>query len=72
VMRRDDSSLIKNILDYKVKGKRPIGRPRRTYLRHINLLLKDRSTTLDEVISLKTYDNRPAWKSLCQGQESIS
>jgi calcineurin-like phosphoesterase family protein len=72
VMRRDDSSLVKNILDYKVKGKRPTGRPRRTYLRHINLLLKDRSTTLDEVISLKTYDNRPAWKSLCQGQESIS
>ena len=72
VMRRDDESPIKDILNYKVTGKRPTGRPRRTYLRHINILLEARGTSLKEVQNDRTYEDRLAWNRLCQGQENSS
>ena len=49
VMSRDEKTTAKRVLDVKVKGKRPRGRPRTSWLKYINNILKERGTNLKEV-----------------------
>ena len=42
VMRRDEKTTAKKVLDLKVKGKRTRGRPRTSWLNYIDSILKER------------------------------
>ena len=35
VMRKDDEDWVKNCMEYRVEGRRPVGRPRRTWLESV-------------------------------------
>ena len=48
-MRRDEETTAKKVLDLKVKGKRPRGRPRSSWIKYIDNILKERGTTLRDV-----------------------
>ena len=49
VMRRDEKTTAKKVLHLKVKGKMPRGRPRTSWLKYIDNILKERGTNLKEV-----------------------
>ena len=49
VMERDEKTTAKKVLDLKVKGKRPRGRPRTSLLKYIDNILKERGMNLKEV-----------------------
>ena len=45
-MRRDEKTTENKVLDLKVKGIRPRGRPRTSWLKYIDNILKERGTNL--------------------------
>ena len=49
MMRRDEKTTAKKVLHLKVKGKRPRGRPRTSWLKYIHNILKERGMNLKEV-----------------------
>ena len=62
VMRRDEKTTAKNVLDIKVKWKRPRGRHRISWLKYIDNILKVTGTNLKEVEDRGLQLNRIAWR----------
>ena len=62
VMRRDEETTAKKILDLNVKEKMPRGRPRTSWLKYIDNILKERGTSLKEVEGRGLHLNRIAWR----------
>ena len=62
-MRRDEKTTAKKVLDLKVKvkGKRPRGRPRTSWLKYIDNILKKRGTNLKDVEDRGLHLNIIAW-----------
>ena len=63
VMRRDEETTAKKVLNLKVKGKRPRGRPRTSWIKYIDNILKERGTTLKEVETRGIHLDRTAWRT---------
>ena len=63
VMRRDEETTAKKVLDLKVKGKRPRGRLRTSWLNYIDNILKERGTNLKEVEARGLHLERIAWRT---------
>ena len=61
VMRRDDESANK-VLELKVKGKIPRGRPRTSWIKYIDNIIKERGTTLKEVEGRGIHLDITAWR----------
>ena len=62
VMIRDEETTAKKVLDLKVKGKRPRGRPRTSWIKYIDNILKETGTKLKEVEVRGLHLNRIAWR----------
>ena len=62
VMRRDEETTAKKVLYLKVKRKRPRGRPRTSWLKYIDNILKERGTNLKEVETRGLHLDRTAWR----------
>ena len=54
-MRRDEKTTAKKVLDLKVKGKRPRGRPQTSWLKYIDTILKERGTNLMKEVEDKWH-----------------
>ena len=63
VMRRDEETTAKKVLNLKVKGKRHRGRPRTSWIKYIDNILKERGTTLKEVEHRGIHLDRTAWRT---------
>ena len=60
---RDEETTAKKVLDLKVKGKQPRGRPRTSWIKYIDNILKERGTTLKEVETRGIHLDRTAWRT---------
>ena len=59
VMRREEESMLKVVMQLKMKGKRPRGKT--TWLDNIDRAQKGKNTSLKEVLRMKCYENRHDW-----------
>ena len=64
VMRREEESTLRVVMQLKMKGKRPRGRPRLRWLDNIDSHLKENKTSLKEVLKTKCFENRKDWRKL--------
>ena len=63
-LRREPPSIIHEVVNYKVKMKRPRGRPRTTWLKSMDNLLKEKGFCMKDVMSQNLYQDRRAWRTL--------
>ena len=70
-MRRDEKTTTKKVLDLKVKGKRPRGRPRTSWINYTDNILKERETNLKEVEYIGLYLNRLDWRKCLPGLQHL-
>ena len=64
VLRREPPSMLHEVVNYKVKGKRPGRRPRSTWLKSLYNLLKEKGSCMKDVMSQNLYQDRRAWRTL--------
>ena len=64
LMRREPPSMLHEVVNYKVKGTRPPGRPRTTWLKGMYNLLKEKGSSMKDVMSKNLYQDRRAWRTL--------
>ena len=64
VMRREPPSMLHEVVNYKVKGTRPRGRPRTTWLKSMDNQLKEKGSSMKDVMSKNLYQDRSAWRTL--------
>ena len=64
VMRREPPSMLHEVVNYKVKGTRPRGRPRTTWLKSMDNQLKEKGSSMKDVMSQNLYQDRSAWRTL--------
>ena len=64
VMRREPPSMLHEVVNYKVKGTRPRGRPRTTRLKSMDNQLKEKRFSMKDVMSKNLYQDRRAWRIL--------
>ena len=64
VMRREEESTLRVVMKLNMKGKRPGGRPRLRWLDNIDSHLKEKNTSLKEVLETKCFENRKDWRTL--------
>ena len=58
VMRREEESTLRVVMNLKMNGKRQRGRPRLRYLDNIDSHLKGNNTSLKEVLETKCFENQ--------------
>ena len=56
-MRRDEKTTAIKVINLKVKGKRPRGRPQTSWQKYIDNILKERGTHLKEVEDRGLFPN---------------
>ena len=66
VMRRDTADPISLALDLKVEGKRPKGRPMKTWIFEVKSLMKTRRLKKEDTLK------RDSWRSAIQGRPPFS
>ena len=64
VMRREEESTLRVVMKLNMKGKRPGRRPRLRWLDNIDSHLKEKNTSLKEVLETKCFENRKDWRTL--------
>ena len=64
VMRREPPSMLHEVVNYKVKGTRPRGRPRTTWLKSMDNEHKEKGSSRKDVMSKNLYQDRSAWRTL--------
>ena len=62
VMRREDESMLRVVMQLKMKRKRPRGKT--TWLDNIDGNQKGNNTSLKEVLRMKYFENRHDWRTL--------
>ena len=65
--RHDDEVvdfMLHEVVNYKVKGTRPRGRPRTTWLKSMDNQLKEKGSSMKYVMSKNLYQDRSAWRTL--------
>ena len=62
VMGRAEESMLKVVMQLKMKGKRPRGKT--TWLDNIDRHQKGNNTSLKEVLRTKCFENRHDWRTL--------
>ena len=62
VTRRGEESMLTAVMDLKMKGKRPRGRPRLRWLDNIDSHLKGKNTSLKEVLETTFFENQKDWR----------
>ena len=55
VMRREPPSMLHEVVNYKVKGTRPRGRPRTTWLKSMDNQLKEKGSSMKDVMFQNLY-----------------
>ena len=63
-MRREPPSMVHEVVNYKVKGTRPRGRPRTTWLNSMDNQLKEKGPSMKVVMSKNLYQYKSAWRTL--------
>ena len=58
VMGREEESMLRVVMELRVKGKRPRGTPRLRWLDNIDSHVKGKSTSLKEVLGTNCLENR--------------
>ena len=66
VMRMGEEREPKRWLDWRPRGRRPRGRPRKRWLENIDEGLKNRGSSLQDVMQYRRYDDRNGWRRLTQ------
>ena len=64
VLRREPPSMLREVVNYKVKGTRPRGRSRTTWLKSMDNQLKEKGSSMKDVMSQNLYQDRCAWRTL--------
>ena len=62
VMRRDEESMLRVVMQLNMKGKRPRGNT--TWLDNIDRHQKGKNISLKEVLRTKCFENRHDWRTL--------
>ena len=62
VMRREEESMLRIVMQLKMKGKRP--REKTTWLYNIDRHQKGKNTSLKEVLLTKCFENRHDWRTV--------
>ena len=62
--RMDDGRMAKRYLEWKPRGKRPVGRPRKRWLDGVGEALDRRGIRLADVEERRTYEDRDAWRDV--------
>ena len=60
----NDGRMAKRYLDWKPRGKRPVGRPRKRWLDGVGEALDRRGIRLADVEERRTYEDRDAWRDV--------
>ena len=67
VIRRERPSMLHEVVNYKMKGTRPRGRPRTTWLKSVDNQLKEKgSASMKDVMYRNLYQDRRAWRTQFQ------
>ena len=61
--KREPPSMLHEVVNYKVKGTRPRGRPITTWLKSIDNQLKEKGDRIKDVMSKNLYQDRSAWRT---------
>ncbi|XP_076052749.1 uncharacterized protein LOC143032168 [Oratosquilla oratoria] len=70
VMRMEDNRTPKRWLNWRPRGRRPPGRPRKRWCDNINEALRNRGSSLQQVLQERRYDDRTDWRRLMQTDRS--
>ena len=64
VMRMEETRLAKRHLQWKPRGRRPVGRPRKRWFDVVKEALLKRGKSLTGIEEEGTYENRDTWKEV--------
>ena len=64
VKRMDEERLPKRYLEWKLQGKRPVGRPRKRWIDGISEALERRGVELSDVEEARMYEDRENWRHI--------
>ena len=63
-MRMDEERLAKINLEWKLQGKRLVGRPKKRWIDGVGEALERRGTCLAKVEKRRTYEDRDDWRDV--------
>ena len=66
VMRMEENRTPNRWLNWRPRGRRPLGRPRKRWCDNINEALRNRGSSLQQVLQERRYDDRADWRRLTQ------
>ncbi|XP_076032512.1 uncharacterized protein LOC143020232 [Oratosquilla oratoria] len=70
VMRMEDNRTPKQWLNWRPRGRRPSGKPQKSWCDNINEALRNRGASLQKVQQERQYDDRADWRKLMQTDRS--
>ena len=66
-MRKGDEDWVKKCMEFKVEGRRPVGRPRRTWLESIEAYMAELEIDKEDI-----HDRKKWREDVCRGSQTLS